>query len=453
MGESTSAASDIYSDIRIWPSGPDAQPATEYLYLDVYKAPRERAVYLLKIAAEVEHALLVQYLFAAWSLGGPSVRDQKQIDLLSAWRSTILEIAREEMGHLATVENLLTLIGGELSFARKDCPASGNLYPFKFELEPLTKHSLAKYLLSEMPSDAVLAKLGLTDKIEKIRKNLGAEGPAIHRVGKLYDAIKDLFTAPQIFLPQTAGPQTFVAQTDIQPDAAAYMVRPSEWGLGNQCILIRAPRSRQDAINAITDISDQGEGSDITDFPRSHFARFLNIYDKFPSSGWVPARNLAKNPTTDCDARPARLIANAEARDWAKLFNLRYRMLLMFLSHSFAIAAPHDSTKKSPRGLLISWAFGEMYHLRSVAEFLMSMPLGGNSQYLAGPPFEMPTSLGLAMREPDRWRLHRDLMLETEYYVDKLLRSSLTQAQNVYLLGLRHTNGLALEQAITMVGA
>jgi hypothetical protein len=128
-------------------------------------------------------------------------------------------------------------------------------------------------------------------------------------------------------------------------------------------------------------------------------------------------------------------------------------MLLMFLSHSFAIAAPHDSTKKSPRGLLISWAFGEMYHLRSVAEFLMSMPLGGNSQYLAGPPFEMPTSLGLAMREPDRWRLHRDLMLETEYYVDKLLRSSLTQAQNVYLLGLRHTNGLALEQAITMVGA
>jgi hypothetical protein len=437
---------------RISPSSPDSLPAAENLYLDIYKAPREQAVYLLKVAAEVEHSLMVEYLFAAWSLGGPSIKNPKQIDLVSSWRSTILEIAREEMGHLATVQNLLTLIGGERSFVREDCPASGDLFPFGFELEPLTKASLTKYLLSEAPSDKVLEKLGLKDKIKDIREELGVEGQKIRRVGILYDTIKALFTKPRIHRPQTVRPLSFVAQSDIQPRAAAYMVKPGEWSLGNQSLLIRAPCSRQDAIDAITEISDQGEGSDITDFPRSHFARFLNIYDQFPRSGSLLARKLAKNPTTDCRNEDGSVISNPRALPWAKLFNLRYRMLLMFLSHSFAIAAPPDSSQKSPRGLLISWAFGEMYHLRSIAEFLMAMPLHRSLRLLAGPPFEMPASLGLAVRDRDRWRLHRDLMLDTEYYIYKLLRSRISATQKTYLLGLQHTNGIALQQAINMVG-
>ena len=39
---------------------------------------RDYAIFLLRIAAEVEHSLMVQYLFAAYSLGGPDVPDDRQ---------------------------------------------------------------------------------------------------------------------------------------------------------------------------------------------------------------------------------------------------------------------------------------------------------------------------------------------------------------------------------------
>jgi hypothetical protein len=46
-----------------------ARPAKQELDLDLFIAPRDRAIYLLHIGAEVEHALMAQYLYAAYSLG------------------------------------------------------------------------------------------------------------------------------------------------------------------------------------------------------------------------------------------------------------------------------------------------------------------------------------------------------------------------------------------------
>src|SRR3954451_15749970 len=69
---------------------------------------------LLNEAAELEHSLLVTYLFAVFSLkldvseGGVSYR---QLELMRQWRATILRVARQEMEHLGIVCNLLTSIG------------------------------------------------------------------------------------------------------------------------------------------------------------------------------------------------------------------------------------------------------------------------------------------------------------------------------------------------------
>jgi len=425
--------------------------SSETLYLDVYKAPRERAAYLLKIAAEVEHSLMVQYLFAAWSLGPTHRFKPNQTELALSWRETILEIAREEMGHLATVENLLILIGGALSFARQDYPAPADLYPFDFELAPLTKASLGKYVLAEMPSDAILEKLGLRDEIEGIRTFVGAgESLKIHRVGVLHDRITGLFTAPAGF---QEGPavDSFIAAADIQPDSLPYMVRPGEWGLGYNDLLIFAPTNRKDAIDAIGKISDQGEGTGLSDFDQSHFGKFLKIYRQFPEEEWTPARRLAKNPTLDPSNAKGSEITNEDACKWARLFNLRYRMLLMYLVHSFAIDAPARPSSRNSRGLLISWTFGEMYNLRSIADILMDLPLGTGSNELAGPSFEMPSSLDLALREPDRWRLHRDLITDSQHYIAELLACSAGIGHEKYLHGLRSANSRAFELSVALV--
>jgi ferritin-like protein len=369
---------------------------------DFFTAPRDRAIYLLHIGAEVEHALMAQYLYAGYSLGGPHLTKPQQRQI-AHWRRVVLDVAREEMGHLATVENMLTLIGGPLSFDRQDYPIPSDLYPFPFELEPLTKKSLGKYVLCEMPNEETIAKLHLTKEIDQIRKYVGAEDDVmVHRVGKIYEAITQLFTAPTVPKEPPLEPPFFIHSGDIQASSIRYQVSASAWGLGQKDILIETANDRGSALKAIELISVQGEGSTIKNLKESHFGRFLEIYRKFPDEkGWRPSRNVASNPTTDQSAPMKRRITNKLAKGWAGLFNLRYRMLLMFVSHSFRIEAPLRPSGRTPRGLLISWTFGEMYNLRSIAEILMTLPLHDRGDLLAGPPFEMPYSLSLPARDPE----------------------------------------------------
>jgi hypothetical protein len=430
-------------------------PKAEEASLDIYTTAHDRAVYLLHVGAEVEHALMAQYLYAGYSLGGTQIVDPEHQRLVQQWRTTVLEIAREEMGHLVTVENLLTLIGGPLSFQREDYPIPKDLYPFPFELEPLTKKSLGKYVLAEMPDEKVIDELGLTDEIEEIRKYVGADKDrmAVHRVGIIYDSIRALFTAPeQPKDPDPEKPPMFIASSDIQASSIRFQVNPSEWGLGYKDILIETANDRTSAINAIKLISVQGEGSTIGQFASSHFGKFLEIYRQFPGEeDWQPARNMARNPTTDPNAPHERRITKRLTLLWAGLFNLRYRMLLMYLAHSFRIEAPLRASDRTSRGLLVSWSFGEMYNLRSITEILMTLPMHEEGDLLAGPPFEMPYSLALAARDADRWRMHRDLLLASQQYVKDLLKESPGQYES-YLKGLHSANEKALGQVLTLIG-
>src|SRR5262249_6557100 len=120
-----------------------------------FPTPAEKVQFLLHAAAEVEHALLVQYLYAGYSLKkSGDVTDPQQKAALDQWPKALRGIAREEMGHLMTVQNLLLLTRQPLHFERQAFPQPANLYPFKMQLEPLTQRSLAKYVIAESPFDA-----------------------------------------------------------------------------------------------------------------------------------------------------------------------------------------------------------------------------------------------------------------------------------------------------------
>ncbi len=423
---------------------PGAVAATsnlEKLDLNIALPAREQAVYLLHVGAEVEHALMAQYLYAAYSLGGADLTDEQQ-KLVRLWRDTITQIAREEMGHWAAVENILTLLGAPLNFAREDFPIPKDLYPFEFELEPLTKRSLGKYVLAEMPTEEVVKKLGLEKKIDEIRKYVGGaavyDKSTVHRVGIIYSTINELFQAPVSPQEPLKVSPAFIRSEDIFADSRRFQVRPEEWGLGYKDMLIGMAVDRKTASAAITAISNQGEGSDIDNLPTSHFGLFLDIYNKFPDEN-------------DDHAPPSRRITHQLALGWGELFNLRYRILLMFLVHSFDIEAPADALQRTPRGLLISWAFGEMYNLRSIANILMDLPLRQDGGKLrAGPPFEMPYSLALSPREPGRWRQHRDMLHASVLCISELEEKDADHAG--YLQGLRTADQHALNQITTLLG-
>jgi hypothetical protein len=110
------------------------KPVTPMPVIDLPLEPREQAVVLLTAAAEIEHALMVQYLYAAYSLRVPPQDAPADADV-AQWKRILIQIAREEMAHLASVENLLRLIGGPLNFEREQSPYRSGLYPFRFRLE------------------------------------------------------------------------------------------------------------------------------------------------------------------------------------------------------------------------------------------------------------------------------------------------------------------------------
>jgi hypothetical protein len=416
--------------------------------------PREYAIGLLHIGAEVEHALMVQYLYAAYSLD-ENQNDDGRRSLVKKWKSTILEIAREEMGHLVTVQNLLSLIGGPISFEREDYPIQDpELLPFPFQLEPLTKISLGRYILAEMPSEEVLKAHGRVAEINQIRANVQATSNLkVHRVGLIYDQITTLFTSgPVVQGPLPNGevnPHPFIATVDIQSDSLSFQASPSAWGLGYQDLLIEIAEDRQSALAAIKLITEQGEGIYLPkELDKSHFGKFLEIYRSFPDEGsWRPSRNVANNPTTNPSVDdPARRMAG-QALPWATLCNLRYHMLLLYLKHSFSIESHSASALKSARGTLISWAFGEMYNIRSISERLMCMPLGHGNQ-LAGPPFDMPYSLALPSRSADCWRGHRDLLMACA----KLSASMLQTRNEAFLRALQTSDQTRLQQVNAIIG-
>jgi len=409
---------------------------------------------------------MVQYLYAGYSLDDDQPTAGHR-ELVRAWRTTVLQIAREEMGHLATVQNLLTLIGGPLCFEREDYPiVDADLWPFPLRLEPLTKDSLAKYVLAEMPSEDVLAKLGLTAEVDAIRHRVHADREIVHRVGILYGDLLKLFSeGPMVqgpFVPGTIEPYPFVATVDIQADTLPYQVAASAWGLGQHDVLIRTSTDRKTALAALTAVSEQGEGpitpdgddkSLRTKVEASHFYRFLEIYRAFPeSSEWSPARPVAVDPTTNRKIAHDRVI-RGEAHAWATLANLRYRMLLAYLEHSFYIEAPSAHPTRSPRGALVSWAFGEMYQLRALSEILMALPLAPGSKWMAGPPFEMPYTLSLPPRSVDRWRLHRDLLCASLKQVDAMCAAGGSHPRHArYLRALHASDTTALDQIQVLIG-
>jgi hypothetical protein len=439
---------------------------------------RDYTVFLLHVAAEIEHALMVQYLFAAYSLGADEDAPEPLQQEARAWQETILGIAKEEMGHLVTVQNLLTALGAPLNFDREDYPWGSPFYPFELDLQPLSRESLAAYVCAEAPDDWSGAK---ADEIRALAAQ-GTDQP-VNRVGALYERLTAILSNPEL-IPDSA----FDAST--VPFQASW----DEWGRGYRegargqeagnipgqpapDLLIVEVGSRQAAIDALNAIGEQGEGmeaaSEATEL--SHFERFTAIFDAIsaldPADLQRVVRRVARNPVTPhplieipAPAGPALQEAPPERRTeitapeallWGHLFNLRYRMLLVNVSHAFRLAdEPAAAATLSPRGALIHRTFAEMYNLRSIAGLLVRLPASGAdiAGQRAGPPFEMPYSLDLPHTERGCWLLHRDLLDAAAALIDALEQLPASEGL-AYLTALRQLDALERGQVQQLIDA
>lgn len=433
---------------------------------------RDYLIMLLHIGAELEHSLMVQYLYAAYSLndqtGAPEQRRQ-----VGDWRNRLLTVAKEEMGHLLTVQNLLCLIGGPVCFERSHFPADTDFLPFPFRLAPVSAQLLAWYVYAEAPYDWQLLfrehsqdpSVTLRDDIRMVAQSVG-DAPVTghaHTVGQLYDRIIEVLADP-----------SRIPDTVFRPDTYAHQASWDEWGRGyrppparpgeteppavpiaeRSNVIVLRLATRTAAITALRQIGKQGEAAHLraaNDQEPSHFMRFLSLLDAFrqAASAQEFVYKVPVNPSTLGTREQPQGSTRIEQQTswrWATLFNLRYRALLAYLTHSFRLARLVDPRAPNVRGAVMHKVFGEMYNLKALAGILVRRPLRDGTpaaDACAAPPFELPYTLALPTDEPDCWQQHQDILLSslaicaTLLTGDDPLAPALTTDEANYLRALR----------------
>ena len=116
---------------------------------------RKELTYLLSQGAELEHSVMCEYLYAAFSLRstpGPGLRED-QLEAVERWRRVLFEIAGEEMMHWAVVQNLLTAVGSAPFVSRPPMPHQARGYPpgVQFRLLPFGEAALQHFVYLERP--------------------------------------------------------------------------------------------------------------------------------------------------------------------------------------------------------------------------------------------------------------------------------------------------------------
>lgn len=243
---------------------------------------------------------------------------------------------------------------------------------------------------------------------------------------------------------------TKISDSELFPETAdSLQAKEVEW-LGSSIVIVRELRSRDDAVNVLDEIGEQGEGpGQPTDASLpSHFDRFIQIYQQYPETDeqmrpvdWIPFRPVPTNPNTlispssDAHLEQGRT-THPVSRLWAQLSNVRSRMLLLNVAHALHLEGPMElDGSPTMRGKLCSWAFlemrgqppGELAGLRGLTKRLVQLPLkaGGSSQEQAAAlPFELPYTLALPDRDPDRWRLHLALIASARNLAEQIESAS-----------------------------
>src|SRR5215469_11643946 len=121
---------------------------------------REALIYMLCEAAELEHGIMCQYLFAAFSLkkdAGEGLTDG-QLATVQGWERRISHVAVQEMLHLALVQNLLSAIGAAPHLSRPNFPQPATHYPagVTLTLLPFGEAALRHFMYLERPEGMAL---------------------------------------------------------------------------------------------------------------------------------------------------------------------------------------------------------------------------------------------------------------------------------------------------------
>lgn len=384
---------------------------------------RDALIYMLFEAAELEHAICCQYLFAAFSMKESADEEltTRQVAAIDRWRKALLEIAAEEMLHLALVNNLLTSIGAAPRVGRPNMPQQGRHYPpgVQFALVPFGDRALRHFLFLERPEG-----INLSD----------AEGfESLHEAEPLMDP-EDIVPRPQHF------------------DTVGHLYRSIEAGFqrlverhGERWVFIGDARSQatpktfhwpqliavtdlDSAMQAIDVIVEQGEG------PRgrwkdAHYGRLLVVLGEYltmkrEDPSFEPSRPvMAANTRQPVDAGHGPLISDSATARVMDVFNVAYEVLLYALARYFAHGHETDEQLQTLADVAVELMIDV---IKPVGQILTRMPVGPDHPGMnAGPSFELFHGSGYLLPHTwQAWVLLHERLLELRAFLDRVTAGS-----------------------------
>src|SRR5262245_2740841 len=121
---------------------------------------REALIYMLYEAAELEHGIMLQYLFATFSLKRSTDEGLSEDELAAVqrWRKVVAHVATEEMLDLPLRPTLRPASVSPPPFSRPNLPAPASHYPagVRLALVPFGEQALRHFMFLERPEGMAL---------------------------------------------------------------------------------------------------------------------------------------------------------------------------------------------------------------------------------------------------------------------------------------------------------
>ncbi|HEX4676313.1 MAG TPA: ferritin-like domain-containing protein [Steroidobacteraceae bacterium] len=333
---------------------------------------REHAFHALYEAAELEHNLMSTYLYAAFSLkdGVADGLSAEEADAVKRWRSVLIKVAVEEMGHLTAVWNITAALGGAPRFGRTNFPLDPGLLPagIVVKLAPFNPATLQHFVFLERPTGSTERDgEGFAYERAYIR---GSDTRRLTPMGLNYDTVGDFYSA------LSKGLREIVSQfgEDVTFDGdPALQMSPNEIDLmgAKPVICLKTALAAFDAIVV------QGEGAP-SDSVGSHYQKFVGVREEYErllqkNPAFVPAYPAATNPVLRRPPRPEGRVwlENQEAIAVVDLANACYGLMLRLLAYAYALPGP-----SAEKALTVDLAICLMRAVVPLAERAARLPAG-----------------------------------------------------------------------------
>jgi hypothetical protein len=350
---------------------------------------REALIYTLGKAAELEHLVMCQYLYAAFSLKESAAEGvpEELLPTVKRWRTELLHIGEQEMLHLALVQNLLAAVGAAPRLARPNLPLPVAAYPagVQIALLPFGEAALRHFAFLERPegmdmtdADAFAALAKATELPHDETDEIGPHLQDFDTIGHLYRSIEGGMAT----LAERLGEERLF----IGPVRAQATAEHFRW---EELVAVRDLASAHLAIDTIV---EQGEGAR-GEWHDAHFGRLIRMLDEYLE---LRAAHPDFDPTravTVAHVRPpaggaeVTVIGEPFTARCMDLLNAVYEVLLQLLSRYFT----NSGETPEQLAVLADVSVGLMYAaVKPLGSLVTRLPVGPTHPGVsAGPAFEL----------------------------------------------------------------